>query len=793
MKKPAILLLDEATSALDSESELVVQRALDDLLATSSRTTIIIAHRLSTIRNADMIVFVQDGQVVETGSHDELMAKPEGHYKKLAEAGQGGPKEMAAEGLKEEDLSQKLMDGHNDGSGSRHTRRTSHLVPLLKLRDVNFVYPNRPSNIVFRGLNLTIRQGETVALVGPSGQGKSTIVGLVERFYDPSGGTVEILGNNIRDINVRSLRAMVGLVEQEPTLFAMSIAENIAYGRPGASMDDIIAASIAANAHNFIMAFPDGYNTEVGQQGSQLSGGQKQRIAIARAVIKKPAIMLLDEATSALDGESQDVVQEALDSLASKSHQTTLVIAHRLSTIRKANRIAFIASGEVLEIGTFEELMAIPNGRFKRLHDLQHLRASEYLEALKEKAHGFDKIEETEEDEDDEGNVVELETDDLALPPSVSVWRFVSRDDMYFLAIGVVGALISGLVFPAWGVMFAQMIQVLYKNVMPCDDKNPIDNFATCQDYFNSVANDMRQQSFKLAYGWLGIIATTLIGSAILYYGFGAASEKMSQRVRNASFEALVRQEVAYFDCRNVGDLVTQLTEDASLLQAFTGEPIRLLVMNMASLLVALVLAFVFMWPFALLFLGILPFMVVASSLEASLTFDGDNEEVEDENGPGAVALESMTYIKTVASLTLEQDRWNKYTTAVDNSSNASWSKSALVALCSGLSQLVTNWGCALIFWWGGYLLVNYPTKFTSNDFLIALSGLLLGINGMAIAAAGLTDRKEAEAAAKRISELVDRQSSIDPLSNKGKKELTNFSDLRESLKLKWKDARVSL
>lgn len=225
MKHPAILLLDEATSALDSESELVVQRALDDLLAKSSRTTIIIAHRLSTIRNADMIVFVQSGRVVETGSHSELMAKPDGHYRKLVEANQGGTsaiKDSESNVADDRAGSMQMEDIHDDDlktASEEHSIsladkaqdiiKHSSCTPMLQLRDVRFSYPNRPNNFVFKGLDLTIQQGETVALVGPSGQGKSTIVSLLERFYDPSAGSVEMLGYDLRDINVWYLRDQV--------------------------------------------------------------------------------------------------------------------------------------------------------------------------------------------------------------------------------------------------------------------------------------------------------------------------------------------------------------------------------------------------------------------------------------------------------------------------------------------------------------------------------------------------------------------------------------------------------
>lgn len=185
----------------------------------------------------------------------------------------------------------------------------------IELNHVAFAYPTRPDALIFKDLNLRVKPGRSLALVGSSGSGKSSVIALLERFYDPLSGRVLIDGKDIRRINLRSLRRRIALVSQEPALFATTIYENILYGREGATEQEVHAAAMAANAHNFISALPDSYNTQVGERGVQLSGGQKQRVAIARAVLKDPAVLLLDEATSALDAESEKIVQEALDRL----------------------------------------------------------------------------------------------------------------------------------------------------------------------------------------------------------------------------------------------------------------------------------------------------------------------------------------------------------------------------------------------------------------------------------------------------------------------------------------------
>ena len=236
----------------------------------------------------------------------------------------------------------------------------------VELDDVSFRYG--PERRVLRDVSLTIPAGETLALVGPSGSGKTTLVGLIPRLWDVSGGVIRVDGIDVRTVTVDSLRAQIGLVAQEATLFGGTIRENILYGRLDATEDELIAAAKAANAHDFISVLPQGYDTIVGDRGSRLSGGQRQRVAIARVILKDPPILLLDEATSSLDNESERLVQEALDRL--KVGRTTIIVAHRLSTIRSADRIAVLDDGWLVELGTQEELLAA-NGLYARLHNTQ--------------------------------------------------------------------------------------------------------------------------------------------------------------------------------------------------------------------------------------------------------------------------------------------------------------------------------------------------------------------------------------------------------------------------------------
>jgi len=239
----------------------------------------------------------------------------------------------------------------------------------VSFNHVSFFYPTRKELTVINDLSFEVNRGETVAIVGPSGAGKSTMVQLLLRFYDPVSGSIIIDGKDARDYSLTALRSQMALVPQEVLLFGGTIRENILYGKHDATEEEIIEAARKANAHDFIMTFPEKYNTMVGERGISLSGGQRQRIAIARAVLRNPSILILDEATSSLDSESERLVQEALDKL--MQGRTSFVIAHRLSTIRNADKILVLEKGILKEVGNHEQLMQIPDGLYRSLSKLQ--------------------------------------------------------------------------------------------------------------------------------------------------------------------------------------------------------------------------------------------------------------------------------------------------------------------------------------------------------------------------------------------------------------------------------------
>ncbi|RXH74628.1 hypothetical protein DVH24_029349 [Malus domestica] len=430
IKNPVILLLDEATSALDSESEALVQNALDQ--ASMGRTTLVVAHKLSTVRNADLIAVVGGGCIIEIGSHNDLINRQNGHYAKLAKlqrqlsafdkveqeqisvssvsrssAGRlSTPRSSPAPAFAKSPLPNETLqlvshpptsfyrllslnspewkqgligslsaiafgsvqpiyaltiggmisaffagDGDsNNGNGIKLEKVTGR----IELKKVDFAYPSRPETLVLRQFSLEVKPGTSTGLVGTSGCGKSTVIGLIQRFYDVERGSVKVDGVDIRDLDIQWYRRHTALVSQEPVIYSGTIRDNIVFGKLDVPENEVTVAARAANAHEFISSLKDGYDTECGERGVQLSGGQKQRIAIARAILRNPTVLLLDEATSALDVQSEQLVQEALDRI--MVGRTTIVIAHRLNTIKNLDMIAFVADGKVVEKGTYAQL-----------------------------------------------------------------------------------------------------------------------------------------------------------------------------------------------------------------------------------------------------------------------------------------------------------------------------------------------------------------------------------------------------------------------------------------------------
>ena len=283
--------------------------------------------------------------------------------KELSKATYGIPK-----GLASMERINRILEAKNPITDPAEPKELDNFSEAIEFRGVGFSYDG--ARQILDGIDLKIPKGRTVAIVGESGAGKSTLVDLIPRFWDVSEGSVLIDGKDVRDVQLKDLRALMGNVNQEPILFNDTIFNNIAFGVENAAEEEVIAAAKIANAHEFIMEKPEGYQTNIGDRGTKLSGGQRQRLSIARAILKNPPILILDEATASLDTESERLVQEALDRL--MHSRTTIAIAHRLSTIKNADEIVVMHEGRIVERGTHTELLAL-DGYYKKLNDMQAL------------------------------------------------------------------------------------------------------------------------------------------------------------------------------------------------------------------------------------------------------------------------------------------------------------------------------------------------------------------------------------------------------------------------------------
>jgi len=453
----------------------------------------------------------------------------------------------------------------------------------LELKNVHFHYKKKGGDnsvqAVFGGVDLKIPAGKTVALVGESGCGKSTIAKLLQRFYDPNQGEILLDGQDISSLDLRDLRSNIGVVSQEPLLFNTSVMDNIRNGKPDATDAEVIAAAKMANAHTFIDQFPDKYLTSVGPKGSKLSGGQKQRVAIARAILRNPAILILDEATSALDNESEKIVQKALDDLLASStggDRTTIVIAHRLSTVRSADIIVVLGNPDgmttakgsvIMEQGTHDELIKIKGGMYAALASageggvestedsklaaarsmsLDEERLSEIkMESERQKSKDGEEDEENKEKSCMEmcgrGKKDEKDEEDKFEMPKNRIWEY-SKSEYGWIAFGSFGSLIKGAVLPAVSVAFARMISCWYQ--------------------FDTAG--IRNDSLYYSYWFYGLAALNLITETIQKGVFEMVGERLTRRLRSDLFRGILRQDVTWFEDEknSVGVLMSNLSTD---------------------------------------------------------------------------------------------------------------------------------------------------------------------------------------------------------------------------------------
>lgn len=625
----------------------------------------------------------------------------------------------------------------------------------IEFRNVHFHYPSRPDVRVLRGFNLTVSKGQTVALVGPSGCGKSTTIQLLQRMYDITDGNVFIDGNDIKDFNVHLLRNSFGVVSQEPVLFSTTIAENIRYGFAQASMEDITRAAKSANAHNFIMNLPKKYETLVGERGAQLSGGQKQRIAIARALVKDPQILLLDEATSALDTESESIVQDALNK--ASQGRTTIVIAHRLSTIKSADMIVVLSDGAVIEKGTNDELMAL-KGVYHDLVKVQNISSEaeqneddiivdSALERINS-ARTSSRLKRATSITSEMSDKTTGKTEEENIPPA-SMMRVMkmNKPEWPFILIGCFGSILTGAMNPLFAVIFSKIIAVF---ILPIDRQQEEVNL------------------FVLLFVGLGFVAG--FGNIIQVGMFGISGERLTLRLRQKTFQSMLRQEIAWFDDHknSTGALCTRLSVDASQVQGATGARFGSFLQNLANMGTALVLGFYYGWKLTLLILAFGPFIAIGGFLEFRLMSGsvGKSNDVLEELGK--VAVEAIENIRTVAVLSVEQKILDSYVGKLIAPKKKSLKMANIVGLAFSVTQSLIFFAYGACFYVGAYL-ISLCEMDVEGVFMV-FSTIVFGAMALGQASSFAPDYSKAKASADRIFNLLDRQPIIDSYSQHGQK-----------------------
>jgi ATP-binding cassette subfamily B (MDR/TAP) protein 1 len=604
-----------------------------------------------------------------------------------------------------------------------------HVEGTIELRHIKHIYPSRPEVTVMNDVNLIIPAGKKTALVGASGSGKSTIVGLVERFYDPVDGQVLLDGHDISTLNLRWLRQQISLVSQEPTLFGTTIFGNIAHGLIGtrfenetaeAQKERIINAAKMANAHDFISALPEGYETNVGERGFLLSGGQKQRIAIARAMVSDPKILLLDEATSALDTKSEGVVQAALEVAA--AGRTTIAIAHRLSTIKDANNIVVMAEGRIVEQGTHDELL-MRKGAYYSLVEAQKIAQTKELnpeeqaeidarddELVRQKSLGEDTLG-YDEDPDDKNVSNKLNRTQSAISQSslalqrrhtegqqeYSLWTLIkligsfNKTEVHWMLLGLIFSVVCGGGNPTQAVFFAKEILSLSIEVF-----NP-----ETGQLMPAAASRLRSDVdfWSLMYlmlAWVQFTAFCIQGVA-----FAFCSERLIHRVRDRAFRTMLRQDIAFFDKEEntAGALTSFLSTETTHVAGLSGVTLGTLLTVITTLVAAISLSVAIAWKLALVCTATMPVLLACGFFRFWLLAQFQRRAKKAYEASASYACEATSAIRTVASLTRENDVLKHYEDSLNSQAQKSLQSVLKSSLLYAASQSLIFLCVALGFW----------------------------------------------------------------------------------------------
>lgn len=655
---------------------------------------------------------------------------------------------------------------NRDSSGKSSSGKGSRLESVegnLELRNVHFSYPSRPDVIIFEDLSFSIPAGKVVAIVGGSGSGKSTVISFIERFYDPISGQIMLDGHDIKSLELKWLRGQIGLVNQEPALFATTIRENILYGKGDATMDEITQAAKLSDADLFINNLPDRYETQVGERGVQLSGGQKQRIAISRAIVKNPAILLLDEATSALDSESEKSVQVALDRV--MVGRTTVVVAHRLSTIINADIIAVIQNGKIVESGDHKTLMSKEGGAYAALVKLQESSKegpalSRQKSALISRGGGGSISQRggggsisqrtfSFAASDKESSLGAFsrrfgsETNEIAKTGRVSFTRLVkmAAPDWMRAVLGMSGAIFAGGQIPLFALGVTQGMVALYS-----------------ADY-GYTKSEIR----KICLLFCTAAVLTVFAHVVEHVNFATMGERLTLRVRELMFAAILRNEVGWFDdnSNNSGLVSSRLASDATLVRGLVVDRGSILLQNLSLIVTAVIIAFIEQWRITLVILATYPFLVISQMCERFFMTGYGGNLSKAYLKANMMATEGVSNIRTVAAFCAEEKLIDMFSRELEEPRKKSFIRGQIAGFFYGISQfsMFSSYGLAL--WYASTLIKNYEASFGSvmKTFMV----LIVTALGMAETLAVCPDLIKGTDAVSSVFEIVDRKTEIPP------------------------------
>ncbi|GJS38634.1 ABC transporter B family member 21-like protein [Tanacetum coccineum] len=622
----------------------------------------------------------------------------------------------------------------------------------IELKNVYFSYPTRPDEPIFSGFSLCVPSGTTAALVGQSGSGKSTVISLIERFYDPQEGVVLIDNISLKEFQLKWIRKKIGLVSQEPVLFTSSIKDNIMYGKDTASIDEIRVATELANAATFIGKLPQGLDTMVGEHGTQLSGGQKQRIAIARAILKDPRILLLDEATSALDAESERVVQEALDRI--MVNRTTVIVAHRLSTIRNADMIAVIHHGKLVEKGTHSQLLHDPEGAYAQLIKSQNIyndSRHEHCSGNKSQRTSY-RLSISPESSTSHHIIMPAqntvpEEEALEKPQNVPLRRliYLNKPEIPVLILGAIAALTNGVILPVFGMHVSNMIKTFYE---------PHDKMKTDSLFWAKM------------FALLGVVS--FLSFPGRSYCFSVAGAKLIRRIRVLCFEKVINMEVSWFDKKEntSGAVGARLSVDAANVRGLVGDTLAQLVQSSSSIVVALGIAFTSCWQLTFIVLVLIP--IVGANAYAQMKygkgFSADAKKMYEE--ASQIASDAVGSIRTVASFCAEEKLVIEYSNKCECPKKKGIQQGLISGIGFGVSSSLLFLMYATTFYAGARLVEAEKTTFA--DVFRVFYVMTLAAFAVSQSSSFAPDTGKAMSSAVSVFAILDRKSEIDPNDESG-------------------------